>query len=344
MYSSSSGSLSAMAVSSRGMQQPAGSNRYDRRAPLGGWRPRRTLVAGSVLWASLAAVVFWASEPEPSLGRRAAWAGPAQPPATSKRQRRRAIVRQAQENGAASPRWTEAVSADFAAEGHRCWSVAGDAPCPGFIANMLPIGKDYSKRADAMYVMGLPAEQTPWKVGRASPRAPESGREADFQRALGFLTAGGGITSQSVVLDLACGDAFFAKRLAESGNFGDVLAADISWPALQAARDDAEKQGFAADSIRFLQADMEALPFLEGSVDAVLWAMGLHMTRRPKASLRSVYNALKEGGRLFITCRPDLRGLETAEALEGLLGRLGFSEVNLRDESGVRYVVQAVKR
>jgi trans-aconitate methyltransferase len=87
------------------------------------------------------------------------------------------------------------------------------------------------------------------------------------------------------ILDLACGDGFLTRRIAESG--ATVVGVDSS-PEMIAA---AQKQGVDA---RY--ANGEALPF-DQEFDAVFSNAALHWMNDQDAVLKGVYRALKAGGR-----------------------------------------------
>ncbi len=84
-------------------------------------------------------------------------------------------------------------------------------------------------------------------------------RSADVRMALAAMRPLGG----RMVLDLGGGLGLMAILLAREG--AEVVVADVSLRRLKAARELALQAG-AADRIRFVQAEAEALPFLDGSL------------------------------------------------------------------------------
>ena len=164
----------------------------------------------------------------------------------------------------------DVIGEPWRAEARRCWGP------DGWIADMLPAGRDYSQSPEAAYILARPSgEQRPWRPSAEAGRKPvEPMREADCRRAQGFLGEAG---SAGAVLDVGCGDAFYARRFASSGAFGEVYAFDISWPSLEQARELAEAEGFGPQDLLLAQADLLELPFGDGQLDAVMWGNGMHL-------------------------------------------------------------------
>eukprot|EP00177_Eucheuma_denticulatum_P006396 GFKZ01011674.1.p1 GENE.GFKZ01011674.1~~GFKZ01011674.1.p1 ORF type:complete len:345 (-),score=41.50 GFKZ01011674.1:2495-3529(-) len=104
----------------------------------------------------------------------------------------------------------------------------------------------------------------------------------------------------STVLDLSCGTGLMARRLATSGQFEYVIAADYSEAMLREtvarARRDVKVPEF--DVIR---ADVAALPFVEGALDAVHSGAAIHCWPNVQDGLAEVFRVLKPGGRFFAT-------------------------------------------
>ncbi len=114
------------------------------------------------------------------------------------------------------------------------------------------------------------------------------------------------------ILDLGCGDGFLTQRLAESG--ATMVGVDSS-PQMIAA---AQERGVDA---RY--ASGEALPF-DGEFDAVFSNAALHWMSDHDAVLRSVYRALKPGGRFVAECGGQGNIAAIRVALLAVLTRLGM--------------------
>lgn len=109
--------------------------------------------------------------------------------------------------------------------------------------------------------------------------------------ALGALRAG------DTVLDLGCGagfDAFVAALTV--GPTGRVVGVDLSREMLAAAERGRVESGLF--SVVFRQADVEALPFSDGSFEVALSNGVLSLIPDKAAALREIFRVLKPGGRL----------------------------------------------
>jgi SAM-dependent methyltransferase len=94
------------------------------------------------------------------------------------------------------------------------------------------------------------------------------------------------------VLDVACGPADLAAAAANRGALAEGL--DFSAAMVAAAR--ARHPG-----IRITEGDAEALPYRDGSFDAVVSSFGLHHVPRPEVALMQAHRALVSGGRVAFT-------------------------------------------
>jgi SAM-dependent methyltransferase len=94
------------------------------------------------------------------------------------------------------------------------------------------------------------------------------------------------------VLDLACGPGVVAAAAAECG----ALPVGVDFSAAMIALARAKHPG-----IRFEEGDAEALPFADGSFDAVVANFGVHHVAEPAKAVREAYRVLGPGGRLAFT-------------------------------------------
>lgn len=98
------------------------------------------------------------------------------------------------------------------------------------------------------------------------------------------------------VLDLACGTGEPAITLARAVMPGGrVTAADLAPGMLESARENAARAGVA--NITFQQADAEALPFTDGSFDAVTCRFGIMFVPNVGRAFEQVRRVLRPGGR-----------------------------------------------
>ncbi len=110
------------------------------------------------------------------------------------------------------------------------------------------------------------------------------------------LLAWGRKRAAARVLDLASGGGHTA--LAFSRFTASVVAVDLTLPMLQAARDFAAREG--AGGVRFLAADVEALPFREGSFGTVTCRIAAHHFPALLPAVREVARVLRSGGSFLV--------------------------------------------
>lgn len=96
------------------------------------------------------------------------------------------------------------------------------------------------------------------------------------------------------ILDVAAGTGTSSASLARNG--ASVVAADFSEGMIEVGR---QRQ---ADNpyISFVQADATALPFADGTFDAVTISFGLRNIVDPRAALAEFYRVAKPGGRVVV--------------------------------------------
>ena len=98
-----------------------------------------------------------------------------------------------------------------------------------------------------------------------------------------------GVGDGSRVLDVATGGGYVAAAARQRG--ADAMGIDFSSAQIRLARD-------RHPSVRFEQANAEALPFEPGAFDAVVSAFGICHLPHPDRFLREAHRVLKRGGRL----------------------------------------------
>lgn len=101
------------------------------------------------------------------------------------------------------------------------------------------------------------------------------------------------------VLDLACGSGEPSLSLARVvGPTGHVVATDIVPRMLDNAEASAKNEGLS--NIEFRIADAEAIPFPDGSFDAVTCRFGVMFFSSPERALREARRVLKNMGRIAL--------------------------------------------
>jgi demethylmenaquinone methyltransferase/2-methoxy-6-polyprenyl-1,4-benzoquinol methylase len=140
----------------------------------------------------------------------------------------------------------------------------------------------------------LPAEGVRTMFDRIAPvydvmnRVMTAGLDQRWRR----LTARTTVRPGDEALDACCGTGDLAIADLEAGA-GRVVGLDFSEPMLERAR---RKSG----AVEWVQGDMLALPFEDGSFDAVTVGFGVRNVEDLEAGLRELRRVLRPGGRLGV--------------------------------------------
>jgi ubiquinone/menaquinone biosynthesis C-methylase UbiE len=94
------------------------------------------------------------------------------------------------------------------------------------------------------------------------------------------------------VLDVGCGTGVLTRRLAALPSVTEVVGVDVAPSLLEQARELARD----LPNVTFAEADARALPFVDGSFDAVVFDSTLSHVPGPEAALVEAYRALRPGG------------------------------------------------
>jgi ubiquinone/menaquinone biosynthesis C-methylase UbiE len=156
----------------------------------------------------------------------------------------------------------------------------------------------------------------------------------------------------TAVLDIPCGGGVAFRGLRADRRL-QYIAADLSPVMLRRARAEAERRGI--DFIEFRQADVEALPFEDGSFDLCVSYTGLHCFPAPAAAIAEMARVLRPGGELRGTAVVKRAGVRqdafvrlmqlggvfgpsgTLEELESWLAAAGMVQVAARRDGALAY-------
>jgi ubiquinone/menaquinone biosynthesis C-methylase UbiE len=128
------------------------------------------------------------------------------------------------------------------------------------------------------------------------------------------------------VLDVACGPGNFSRDFARAARDGLVVGIDASASMLAVAVRETESANLA-----YLRGDARALPFRDGSFDAVCCFAALYLIEEPMRALAEIVRVLAPGGRvaLLTSCS---RGPLPAQVTSRVVRRLSGVRIFARDE------------
>jgi ubiquinone/menaquinone biosynthesis C-methylase UbiE len=117
-----------------------------------------------------------------------------------------------------------------------------------------------------------------------------------FEHELQAIVNGLPLSPNMHVLDLACGDGFYTRRIAERlGPDGAITGVDINRAYLSEAGEEASCQSGRAE-IDFVAASFDRLPFRDGAFDLVWCAQSLFTLPDPVAAIRHMVRVVRHGG------------------------------------------------
>jgi ubiquinone/menaquinone biosynthesis C-methylase UbiE len=134
-------------------------------------------------------------------------------------------------------------------------------------------------------------EQAGWEDSRVVAKYHEHLSGVTTQSVDALLDAAG-VRNGSRVLDVATGAGYIAAAAALRG--ADTIGIDFSAAQVRTARE-------RYPSVRFDQADAEALPFDPDTFDAVVNGFGMCHLSNPDVALREAFRVLRRGGCMAFT-------------------------------------------
>ena len=161
-----------------------------------------------------------------------------------------------------------------------------------------------------------------------------------------LFVATSGVRPGDRVLDLAGGTGDIAALLLPRvGEKGEVVVGDINAAMLCTGRDRLLDRGLHA-RLRWAQLNAEALPFPDGSFDAVTIAFGLRNVTDKQHALEEMQRVLKPGGRALIlefsrVQSELLKPLYDFHSFQ-VLPRIG--KLVAHDEGSYRYLAESIRK
>ena len=154
-----------------------------------------------------------------------------------------------------------------------------------------------------------------------------------------------GVRKGQRILDLASGTGDLADRFAGLvGPEGLVIMSDINAAMLNVGRDRMIDRGHAGN-LQYTQINAEKLPVADNSLDLITIAFGLRNVTDKDAALRSMYRALKPGGRALVLefSKPTNKPLEKIyDAYSfSLLPKMGKLVAN--DAESYQYLAESIR-
>ena len=121
-------------------------------------------------------------------------------------------------------------------------------------------------------------------------------RVEESDRLLELATAGLGLDSQSLAIDVACGPGTFTRPFAS--RVGRAVGVDLTPAMIEKARAEAARAG--VKNIEFVCGDIYALPFEDAVASIVACGYAFHHIEEPARALAEMARVLRPGGRAAI--------------------------------------------
>lgn len=154
-----------------------------------------------------------------------------------------------------------------------------------------------------------------------------------------------GVRRGQKVLDLAGGTGDLTAKFSRLvGEEGEVVLADINDSMLKMGCEKLRNRGILGN-VSYVQANAEALPFLDDTFDCITISFGLRNVTEKEQALKSIYRVLKPGGRLLILefSTPRFKPLNKAYDLYSFHVLPCIGEMVARDARSYRYLAESIR-
>ncbi|MGL9760010.1 MAG: bifunctional demethylmenaquinone methyltransferase/2-methoxy-6-polyprenyl-1,4-benzoquinol methylase UbiE [Symbiopectobacterium sp.] len=154
-----------------------------------------------------------------------------------------------------------------------------------------------------------------------------------------------GVRRDQRVLDLAGGTGDLTAKFSRLvGKSGEVVLADINASMLKVGREKLRNLGIL-DNVNYVQANAEALPFLDNYFDCITISFGLRNVTDKDKALCSMFRVLKPGGRLLVLefSKPILKPLSKVYDFYSFHILLRIGDMVTKDASSYRYLAESIR-
>ena len=154
-----------------------------------------------------------------------------------------------------------------------------------------------------------------------------------------------GLKKGQRALDVAGGTGDLTIEMSKQvGPDGEVVLSDINAAMLEQRRRRLMDKGIAGN-VKFVEANVEDLPFEDESFDCITIAFGLRNVTHQDKALASMYRVLKPGGRLLVLefSKPVMPGLGKAYDFYSFNVLPLMGKVIAKDEDSYRYLAESIR-
>ena len=147
------------------------------------------------------------------------------------------------------------------------------------------------------------------------------------------------------ILDLAAGTGDLSIKMASFlSETGKLFVTDVNESMLQIAKERMITKGLINNAY-FLQVNAEKIPFPDNTFDLVTIGFGLRNVSQKETALKSIYQALKPGGKLIILefSKPTIPLLGKAYDLYSFKALPLLGKFIAKDEASYRYLAESIR-